>query len=254
MRRGRCLIGTSGWSYTDWARGRFYPRGLPRGEWLRFFAKHFPTVEINSSFYRVPRVEYVSRWRRSTTTRFRFAVKLWRGITHHKRLVDCSRDLERFFDVVNRLGPKRGPLLVQLPPNLRVAPEALHSFLEDARAAARPLRWRIAVELREPSSLNEEVMEILTRNGAALCLSDMPRCPVSEPNDAGFVYVRRHGPGGRYRGCYSPGMISADARRVGAWLRGGRDVFVYYNNDVDGHAIENARSLLKRIEASGRRP
>jgi uncharacterized protein YecE (DUF72 family) len=253
MARGTCYIGTSGWSYTHWAKGRFYPRGMKPGDRLAFLAEHFSTVEINSSFYRLPRPEMIARWRSVTRPGFRFAVKLWRRITHEKRLQDCGAELADFLALVGALGSKRGPLLVQLPPSLRRDEARLDGFLTQLRAAARPAagkrarRWAVTVEFRNPEWLCDEVYRLLTRHRAAVCLADLPRCPITEANAAPFVYIRRHGPGGRYRGCYGPEHIAGDARRIRAWLASGRDVYVYYNNDLEGYAVDNARQLMAAV-------
>ena len=247
MARGKCYIGTSGWSYAHWAKGRFYPKGLKQGEWLSFFARHFGTVEINSTFYRMPKPEMVSRWQQVTGSRFRFAVKLWRRITHQKRLAGCGRELGDFFEVARLLGPKRGPLLVQLPPSMRKDVARLETFLAELKKVLGRSRWKVAIEFRNTDWLCEQVYELLDGHGAALCLADMERCPITEPNDVSFVYVRRHGPGGRYRGCYAPAHIAADADHVRGWLQAGKDVFVYYNNDIGGHAVDNARQLIEAV-------
>ncbi len=248
MARGSCYIGTSGWSYPHWAKGRFYPPGLKPGQWLEYLGRHFKTVEINSSFYRLPKPELMTRWRQMTGEDFRFAVKLWRRITHDKRLADCRAELEQFLVVVGRLGAKRGPLLVQLPPSLRKDLDRLESFLSMLRNAAGRVRWQVAVEFRNRDWLCEEVYQLLTRHRAALCLADLPRCPVTEPNQAPLVYLRRHGPGGPYRGCYGSEQIAQDAARIRQWLADGRDVFVYYNNDMEGYAVDNARALRAAVE------
>jgi len=247
MARGKCYIGTSGWSYAHWAKGRFYPKGLKQGAWLGYFAERFGTVEINSSFYRLPKPEYVTRWRMVTGARFRFAVKLWRRITHVKRLLDCDSELRDFLAVASELGPKRGPLLVQLPPSLRKSMSRLDEFLAALKKVAGRTRWKVVVEFRNRDWLCDEVYELLNRHKVALCLADLPRCPITEPNDVSFVYVRRHGPSGGYRGCYTPRHIAADADRIHGWLADGKDVFMYYNNDIDGHAVDNARQLIEAV-------
>jgi len=249
MKLGKCHIGTSGWCYAHWAKGRFYPQGLRQGDWLSFFARQFGTVEINSSFYRLPKVEMFTRWRDVTGPRFRLAVKLWRRITHEKRLVDCAAALDDFLAAAGQLGPKRGPLLVQLPPSMRKDVGLLEAFLADLKRAMGRVRWKVAVEFRDTGWLCDPVYELLDRRGVALCLADLERCPIAEPNDARFVYIRRHGPGGRYRGCYSPKHITDDAGRIRGWLAAGRDVYVYYNNDVEGHAVDNARQLIAAVGA-----
>ena len=248
MPPGACHIGTSGWSYTHWAKGRFYPKGLKPGRWLAFFAKQFRTVEVNASFYRLPSPEMIARWVQMSGSRFRFAVKLWRRITHEKRLADCSRELGDFFAVVNALGSKRGPVLVQLPPTMRKDVGRLDSFLTEVKETTGRARWKVAVEFRHADWLCEEVRHLLDRHRAALCLADLPQCPITEPNHAAFVYMRRHGPGGGYRGCYTLRHVAADADRIRGWRQAGRQVFVYYNNDIDGHAVDNARQLISAVE------
>lgn len=247
MPRGKCYIGTSGWSYAHWAKGRFYPKGLKQGEWLPFFAQRFDTVEINASFYRLPRPAMITRWRDVTGSGFRFAVKLWQQVTHRKRLVDCAGELSTFFKVVGELGPRRGPLLVQLPPSLRRDDDLLDRFLRDLKRSAGRSRWRVALEFRNTDWLDDAIYKLLDRQRVALCLADLARCPITEPNDVSFVYIRRHGPGGPYSGCYTTEHIAADAGRICQWLSVGRDVYVYYNNDVDGHAVDNAKQLRATV-------
>jgi uncharacterized protein YecE (DUF72 family) len=243
-----CHIGTSGWSYQHWAKGRFYPKGLKQGDWLRFLADHFDTVEINSSFYRLPQDAMITRWRGQVPARFKFAVKLWRMITHQKKLTDCRDQLERFLAAVVKLSPKRGPLLVQLPPSLHKDVPRLDSFLDDLKVASGRSRWKIAVEFRHESWLSDDVYALLDRHRASLVLADMERCPITEPNDAGFVYVRRHGPAGRYQGRYTTRHLEADADRIVGWLDAGKSVYVYFNNDVAGHAVDNARELKSLLQ------
>lgn len=252
MASGKLHIGTSGWSYAHWAKGRFYPKGLKPGEWLRFYARHFTTVELNASFYRLPREEIVTRWRETVGPRFRFAVKLWRRITHEKRLADCRDELARFFAVAGEFGPKRGPLLVQLPPYMGKDIDLLKGFLADLRSVISRSRWRITVEFRNPTWLCDAVYDLLDRQRVALCLADLERCPITEPNNADFVYIRRHGPGGQYRGCYASQHIADDAERILRWLANGRDVFVYFNNDVEGHALDNAAQLMDALRQKQR--
>ena len=242
--RGQLYVGTSGWSYQHWAGGRFYPKGLKPGDWLAFLAQHFTTVEINSTFYRLPKEATVERWRNVTGGRFRFAVKLWRMITHRKKLVDCEEHVRDFFGVARGFGAKRGPLLVQLPPSIHKDVPRVDAFLGELRKAMGRIRWRVAVEFRHPSWADADATALLDGHGAALCLADMPRCPFTEPGDVDFVYARRHGPGGGYSGCYADEHIADDARRIRGWLKSGKDVYVYYNNDIGGHAIDNARQLL----------
>ena len=254
MPAARCSIGTSGWSYSHWAGGRFYPKGLPARDWLGFYAKHFPTVEINASFYRLPTEAMVARWADVAPRGFVFALKLWRRITHEKRLKDCREPLEVYFQRVAPLKSHRGPLLVQLPPSFRRDDDRLTAFLDELKAVLGRQRWRVAIEFRSRDWICDEVYDLLARRRVAVVLADWPRCDVRTPNDAPFVYVRRHGPGGRYRGCYSEAHLSRDAEAIRGWLREGRDVFVYFNNDVEGYAVDNARRLAELLDAAAQAP
>ncbi len=250
MSRAKAYIGTSGWNYGDWRR-RFYPEGLRQADWLEYFAAQFETVEINNVFYRLPDPDTVAQWAEQAPSRFRFAVKMWRGVSHYKKLKDCRAHLERFVSAVGALpSGRRGPVLVQLPSNQGKAPDKLDAFLDDLKAVTRPARWKVAVEFRDPQWLCPEVFEVLDRQRAAICLHDMPPADVASPGDASFVYVRRHGPKGDYRGSYSDQAIRSDARRVRAWLDAGRMVFVYYNNDTDGCAIRDAQRLVAQLAKS----
>jgi uncharacterized protein YecE (DUF72 family) len=248
MKPGSYHIGTSGWSYAHWAKGVFYPRGMKAGEWLPFLAGFFNTVEVNSSFYRLPRPEIVARWQNITPARFRFAMKMWRRITHEKRLRDCDSEVRAFLQTIGELSSKRGPILVQLPPSMRRDDDLLDQFLTSLRREAGRWRLKVAVELRHTTWLCADVCELLDRHNAALCLADLPQYPVTEPNNAKFVYIRRHGPTGAYRGLYTPEHIKADAQSIQTWLREGRDVWVYYNNDIEGYAVVNAAQLMEALE------
>jgi uncharacterized protein YecE (DUF72 family) len=221
---------------------------LKQGEWLRFYAERFRTVEVNMTFYRLPKAELLSRWADMTPKGFRFAVKLWRLISHQKRLNDCDRELRDFLGVVAALGEKAGPLLIQLPPSQRCDLVLLNEFLFDMLDALGVRRWQVAVEFRNADWIRPEVNAVLDKHGAALCLADMSRCTTGEPNHAPFVYVRRHGPGERYRGCYTRAQLRVDADRFRSWMEAGRDVYVYFNNDIGGHAVANATDLRHMIE------
>jgi uncharacterized protein YecE (DUF72 family) len=189
----------------------------------------------------------IARWAAATERRFLFALKLWRRITHEKRLTDCSGELREFLAITAGLGGKHGPLLVQLPPSLRRDLDRLEAFLEDLERARGKAKWKAAFEFRNADWICSEVNALLDRRGAALCLADYRRCPVARPNQADFVYIRRHGPSGDYRGCYSESALAADAQAIRAWLGEGREVYVYFNNDIGGHAVDNARRLAELV-------
>jgi uncharacterized protein YecE (DUF72 family) len=244
----KAYVGTSGWSYDHWRHGVVYPEGLPPARWLPFIAERFDTVELNASFYRWPRPASVAKWAAAVPDGFRFTVKLWRGFTHYNRLEDPKGLLPRFMALFDAMPEeKRGALLVQLPPQMDVDAHRLDRFL----ASLEPYGWRTCVEFRHAGWSEPGIVRILDDHGAALCVHDMRRAaPVELPNAAPFVYVRRHGPGARYSGTYSDGRIAADAAAIRGWLAGGRDAFVYYNNDGRGYAVRDALRL-KRALAGG---
>ena len=245
---GRAMIGTSGWNYAHW-KERFYPRGLKAADWLRYYSEHFRTVEVNYSFYRVPPRETVGQWAREVPQDFCFALKLWRGVTHYRKLKDAKTLLEKFFTAAQAVPhAMRGPLLVQLPPNQGCDLPKLDQFFEDLEAVTPPDRWGVAVEFRNRKWIGDKTYELLDRRGAALCLHDMTGSQVVEPNRAPFVYVRRHGSQALGRGGYSHEQIHSDAEQVRQWLGQGRDVYVYYNNDLDGWAVVDARQLQKTVQ------
>ena len=244
----RAYIGTSGWNYKHW-RNLIYPPRFPQKHWLPFQAERFDTVEVNTSFYRIPTPETIHAWQQATPPHFVFALKLWRGITHYKKLNDAGEFNARFLEVADNLEPaRRGPLLVQLPPNQGKDIEKLQKYLRELRGLMKT-HWLVAVEFRHVSWLDPEVYRMLDEEDAAVCLHDMVgKAETDTPNDASFRYVRRHGTaGGRYSGSYSPEQVEADAVRIRGWVAEGRSVYVYYNNDIGGHAFWNAEHLKRAV-------
>lgn len=245
----RVLIGTSGYVYADW-RGRFYPRDLPMREWLSFYAARFPTVELNSPFYRLPRAATFRAWAAAVPPDFVFAVKASRFLTHIKRLRDPGPPLTLFMTRAKGLGDRRGPILFQLPARFHLNLERLDGFL--AALARRKIRSAV-LEVRHASWLVDDVFERLARANVALCLHDWTEQPVTGPLTADFVYVRRHGTRRRYGGSYPERMLRADAARVDGWRAAGKDVFVYFNNDGGAAAVRNALRLAELVQAPVRR-
>jgi uncharacterized protein YecE (DUF72 family) len=247
---GSAYIGTSGWSYQHW-RASVYPAHVRQSEWLTFLMAQLDTVEVNSSFYRLPKPELMARWNELARPGFTFALKMWRGISHYSKLKDAGQNVARFLEVAELLQPAlRGPLLLQLPPSQRVDTEKLAAFLDHWERTVES-RWRLAVEFRHDSWLTPKVFTILDSHRSAVCLHDMTgRGAISKPNRAPFVYVRRHGPGeALYGGSYSSQQLDADAAHIREWIREGRDVYLYFNNDIGGHAFHNALALKQRLSS-----
>ena len=247
-KRGKVWVGTSGWSYAHWAGGVFYPKGLRPTDWLPFYAQHFGTVEINFSFYRLPRREVFEAWRDKTPPGFCFAVKASRFVTHLKRLIKIEEPLRRLWTNAQGLGEKLGPLLFQLPPFLPYEKERLEDFLEILSREVAQGSCRAALEVRNATWLSAECYNLLSAAGVALCFSDWPDLAVEGPATADFLFIRRHGPQQLYASEYSVEELRREARRVQGWLHEGKEVFIYFNNDARGWAPNNARTLIQMLQ------
>ncbi len=233
---GRILVGTSGYQYDHW-RAILYPDGLPRARWLARYAEVFATVEINATFYRLPTPVAVDRWRKETPESFLFAVKGSRYLTHVKRLRDAGPGLLRFFRPVRRLGVKLGPVLWQLPPQMKPDLDRLEVFL---RRLPRGIRH--VFEFRNQAWYTEAVCALLDRRGAAFCEHDLVEARPPRLT-GGFRYLRFHGTTARYGGRYGREALRPVAEDLRRWRRRG-DAYAYFNNDVGGCAVRDALDLL----------
>jgi uncharacterized protein YecE (DUF72 family) len=233
-------VGTSGYQYDHW-RGRFYPEDLPKKRWFDYYTEQFDTVEINNTFYNLPKAETFDHWREEAPPGFIYTLKYSRFGTHIKRLKDPETHVDRFVERASRLREALGPILVQLPPRWHAVPERLSDFLE-----AAPSEHRWAIEFRDPSWFEPGIYDILRRHGVAMCVHDMLEDHPREIT-ADWVYLRFHGPTGDYGGSYSPQALSGAARRIRRHLDEGRDVYVYFNNDAEGCAVDNARDLRRYV-------
>ena len=241
--RGRLFLGTSGWVYPHWRRV-FYPATLPQREWLTFYARHFRTVELNNSFYRLPSKAAFRAWRAQVDDGFCFAVKASRFLTHNKKLKDPENALHNFLPRAEVLGRKLGPILFQLPPRWRMNLERLREFLD-----VLPRRHRYAFEFREPSWNDPHVYDTLRRSNAALCIFELGGYHSPIEVTADFTYVRLHGPGNKYQGSYPHQTLRNWAERIAGW-QSLRDVYVYFDNDQAGYAAQNALELKRMITGS----
>lgn len=210
---------------------------------LDFYARRFDTVELNSTFYRLPVMTGLENWRDSTPRNFLFAVKGSRFLTHMKKLKDTGPNVDKFFERVNCLGRKLGPILFQLPPFWEVNAERLDSFL-----SALPRRRRYAFELRNPTWHTEPVYRILRRHNAACCIFEIAGFQSSRAITADFTYVRLHGPGAAYQGAYSAATLRRWAVQILEWRKTLRAVYVYFDNDQAAYAVKNAVTLQRLVE------
>lgn len=242
MKKNRLYIGTSGWNYEHW-RGIFYPEDLPQNRWLDFYTRHFDTVEINFSFYRLPEKKTFEGWFRTTPDDFSFTAKVSRFFTHMKKLALPEQNLSRFLENAEGLGDKLSAILFQLPPFWNVNVERLSQLATYMNKQTILPGIRCVLEVRNRTWLSEEVFKTLKDNNISLCLADWSELPVDGPVTADFVYIRRHGPSALYASCYAKKDLEADARMIRKWLTSGKDVYVYFNNDAMAWAIKNALEL-----------
>ncbi len=239
------MVGTSGWQYNDWA-GAFYPEGLPKSRWLEYYSSRFSTVESNSAFYRLPRSELFESWAARTPADFVMSIKASRYLTHVRRLKEPKEPVRRLLEAVEGLGSKRGPILLQLPPNQRFDPVLLSAALSEF-----PKEIKVAVEVRHQSWLVDDLRRVLQDHGAALCLTDTRnrRSPLWRTTSWG--YVRFH------EGCASPspsyGRTALDswAGRIASLWSNDEDVFCYFNNDVGACAPRDAARFVSAARRHG---
>ena len=236
-------IGCSGWNYAHW-RERIYPKGLPPKRWLAHYATLFDTVEINNTFYRLPKISAVQGWVEGSPPGFLFAVKMSRYITHIRRLGGLEQGIPLFYSRIAPLArsPRMGPVLWQLPPTFKRDDERLAATLK-----ALP-RGRHCFEFRHPTWYVDEVYALLRERGAALVIPDSPKYPFRRLElTADWTFVRFHsGTRGR-RGNYSERELQEWAERIGGWRDAELDVYAYFNNDWEGFAVYNGRRLKELL-------
>jgi uncharacterized protein YecE (DUF72 family) len=240
------FIGTSGWHYPHW-RPRFYPAKLSTPKWLSFYSERFATVEVNNAFYRLPEKETFAKWRDETPDDFVVAVKVSRYITHVRRLRDSAEPVSLFMERATALGSRLGPILLQLPPNLRCDPAGLEATLSAFGGQAR-----IAVEARHSSWFHEEVRAVLESHGGALCLADGGPVDVPLWRTADWSYVRFHQGRGRPAPCYTRSALDPWAEKIVSTWKSSEDVFCYFNNDTNGCALRDARWFAQACARLGR--
>ncbi len=240
----RYFIGTSGWVYPHW-KGRFYPDDLPARRWFEFYARHFDTVEINNTFYRLPDEKTVVRWREQAPEGFVYAVKASRFLSHIKRLKGVSAPLRQLLETVGLLRDRLGPILVQLPESFHLTGENFARLRVFFRSL--PPRPPFVMEFRHASWFTEEVYTLMRDYGVGLCIVSDPQRPTDFQVTGDCVYVRFHGSGDeRYRGNYQEAELVAWARQI-ATLAARRTAYIYFNNDFNAYAIRNAQRLRELL-------
>lgn len=273
----KIFIGTSGYNYKHW-RGVFYPENLAQSKWLEYYCKFFDTVELNVTFYRLPPESAFKSWYKRTPKDFKFVVKGSRFITHLKRLKDCRESLKLLIDRIKHLKEKNALILWQLPPRFQAEPKRLEKFCQDLILVTKSLSPtpHFVFEFRDRSWFCEEIYKILKKYNCALCYADYPFLLVASeqrvannkqqinrksqitnrqfkiikiPETADFIYIRRHGATALYASNYSDKQLKEDAKQIKKWLKSGKTVYIYFNNDAYGYAVKNALYLKKLLKA-----
>lgn len=229
-----------------------YPQEFRDKSRLNYYSSLFNSIEINSSFYKVPLATTVAKWALEVPEDFRFTFKLWKEISHSKNLVFNEADVTGFLNTINAAGGKTGCLLIQFPKSLTVDAytqfERLLKTIDHADSAGI---WQVAVEFRNDSWQIAEVYELLNDCKATMVLHDMPGTATPEVNsNTNAVYLRLHGPDGRYRGSYSDGFLNECSTRINSWFCNGKTVYCYFNNTI-GEAINNLVALNKKVHSAG---
>jgi uncharacterized protein YecE (DUF72 family) len=244
MAASEIFVGTSGWEYKEWA-GDFYREAKPREHFV-FYARHFNTVEINATFYRLPGLSAVHAWRERVPKGFVFAVKGSRFITHIKRLNDLHGAVNKFFRRIEPLHSKIEPILWQLPPNFPNDAQRLRAFLQRL-----PKDYSHAFEFRHPTWFDSETKTLLEDHNSALVWVSSMKMPEDFSVTANFVYMRFHGLSGGPRHDYTQAELAPWAKLIGEQNAAGRRIYAYFNNDLNVRAPKNAALLRELCESKG---
>lgn len=240
--RSTVHIGTSGWSYEHW-KENFYPEKLKSNDWLKFYSTNFSTVEINTTFYHLPRDTTVKNWYAIVPDNFLFAVKASGYITHQKRLHDCKNSLRVFFSSIKALKNKIGPILFQLPPSFKINLERLTEFISHLSK-----KHEYVFEFRHKSWFVKETYDLLSKHKIALCITDLNGKLSPEEITSHFTYIRLHGPQKAYLGSYGLRKIKSWKRKIESWIAAETSVYCYFDNDEKGYAIQDAKILQTLFE------
>jgi uncharacterized protein YecE (DUF72 family) len=240
---GKAYIGTSGWNYKTWRNG-FYG-DTPQKQWLRFCAERFTSIEVNGTFYKLPYKSTFQKWRGETPQNFPFAIKGHRYVTHNKKLLDVEDAVVRCRDAASPLGSRLAAVVWQLPDFLKKDIGRLEKFVKILDRHWQSTRH--AIEFRHTSWFDHEVAECLRNHAIAICMSDAPDWPMWEEITTDLVYIRLHGHTRKYASSYSKPALKKWATGIRRWLNENRAVHVYFDNDAEGAAPQNALTLLDML-------
>jgi len=216
---------------------------------LNYYSSLFNTLEVNSTFQKLPMPSTLLKWSLDVPQEFQFTFKLWREITHVKQLKTDFNNIEIFFKAAENIGNKKACLLVQFPGSITAEYSLqVEQILQKLRQPDDENQWQKAIEFRSKTWYNDQTFDLLNKYGVSLVLHDMPKSKNLEFNGpAQFVYCRFHGPKGDYKGSYSKDFLEEQSEKIRSWLNGGKDVYVYFNNTM-GNAFENAMNLKELLD------
>jgi len=239
-------IGTSGWSYKGWI-GAFYPEGMKSTDWLAYYAKHFSTTEINSSFYHQTKPSTITKWLKKVPPGFLFCPKMSRYLTHMKKLHDPEESLRRFFEAYHIMKDHIGQVLIQLPASLHFHEETVLPFYKLLKEKYSD--YSFALEVRHTSWFSAESIELMKQYDITLVIAQSERFPYHETITARDIYLRFHGPKALYGSSYDDDTLKSYAAKIVAWEKQKHIIWAFFNNDINGHALENAGRLKRFIAA-----
>jgi len=239
MKSGKSYIGTSGWKYRHWE-GTFYPDNIKKKDQFKYFSEHFDTVELNNSFYRQPSPDNFKQWKSQSPKKFTYAVKANRYFTHLKKLNVEKTEILDFLNACEKLDNKLGPILFQLPPKWKLNTERLKRFLK-----MLPKAHRYTFEFRNHSWYHDDVFALLKKYNCAFCIYELEGHQSPVLSTADFVYIRLHGPNGKYQGSYSKKALTKWSKAIKAWNKEKKDVYLYFDNDQAAYAAFNAMEIKK---------
>lgn len=243
----KIYVGTSGWHYSDWI-GTFYPREVKGYNELKYHSEHFNTVENNSSFYHISKESTYLTWYKTSSDNYTFSIKLNKLITHIKRLTldeEVKEKIEYILSSSQVLKEKLGAIVIQLPPSFKPEPEFLEIFLLyfTNEVSKKEYKFDVAIEFRNKQNFREEIYTVLRKYNVALVAGQSSRYPLAREITADFTYIRMHGPTKLFASKYSTDQLLEWANYIKSISKQVKKVYVYFNNDFYGYAIENAKEL-----------
>lgn len=240
----RIHIGTSGWSYKHW-KGIFYPNEMKPTDYISFYANHFSVSELNGSFYKLPTQETVLKWITMVPDDFLFCPKMSRYLSHMKKLHDPEEPLQRFFNIFEPVKQHLGPVLIQLPDNVKFNDVVVRPFYELLQSNYS--EYRCAMEVRDESWFSDESLKLMKRHKVTLVFAQSEKFPYYEEITAKDIFIRFHGPESLYSSSYSDETLQEYALKFGEWIKQGHEVWAFFNNDVGGHALRNGAKLKELV-------